>query len=91
MNIDPDSLVESLQGVILAQTATMAMMFKVLVHHDLIDPEAFLAHMRASDGGNRTADDILGGQAAALENWLKSINEPVEPFLTVIDGGKADI
>lgn len=92
MNIDHESLIESLQGIILAQTHTMAMMFKALVRADTIDGRAFIASMRENRGYNLVADDLLKGQAQALERWLDDdmASEPDLPAFTVINGGRED-
>lgn len=94
MNIDKDSLIENLQGIILAQTHTMAMMFKVLVRAELMDGRHAIEIMRsapmAGEPSNDVANDILAGQARALERWMEDMDGDPGPRLTVIDGGKGD-
>lgn len=93
MTIDKDSLIENLQGIILAQTHTMAMMFKVLVRAELMDGRSFIEIMRsapmAGEPSNDVANDILAGQAASLERWMDDMSDDSVPMLTVIDGGLA--
>ena len=89
--IDTESLTESLQGIILAQTHTMAMMFKVMVKADIVDGRGFIESMRRDIGYNPVADDLLRGQADALERWLDNMDgEPAPPVFRVIGGGKED-
>lgn len=94
MNIDKDSLIENLQGIILAQTHTMAMMFKVLVRAELMDGRHAIELMRtrtmAGEPSNDVANDILAGQARALEGWMDDQDAEPVPMFTVIDGGRED-
>lgn len=94
MNIDKDSLIENLQGIILAQTHTMAMMFKVLVKAELMDGwgaiDAIRARTTAGEPSNDVANDILLGQARALEMWMENMEAEPPPMFTVIDGGRED-
>ena len=94
MTIDKDSLIENLQGIILAQTHTMAMMFKVLVRAEMMDGRSAIEIMRSApmtgEPSNDVANDILAGQAASLERWMENQEAEPVPMFTVIDGGRQD-
>ena len=85
-----DDLIETLQGIILAQTKTLAMVFKVLVDAEIMDGRSVIDRMRDGPHDNDTADGILQGQAQALENWMNNREADPAPVFRVIDGGKQD-
>ncbi|WP_191554083.1 hypothetical protein [Brevundimonas aurantiaca] len=91
MNIEPDSLIDSLQGIIFDQTQRMTPMFKAMGMTGILDGEEFIASMRADRRYDSIAEDLLRGRADALERWFNDMDSASSPpVFSVIDGDRED-